>query len=102
MSAVSQRDRDLFENLFILELANNHWGKVDRGLKIIRDHGTVCRFNNVKAAIKLQFRDVDQFVHRDFQGTKEHRYISKTEATKLSRDDFARMVAEIRNISCIP
>ncbi len=28
---VPQRDRDLFENLFILELANNHWGKLGRG-----------------------------------------------------------------------
>ena len=27
----------IFENLFVLELANNHWGKLDRGLKIIRD-----------------------------------------------------------------
>ena len=39
MPAIPQRDRDLFENLFVLELANNHWGRVERGLKIIRDHG---------------------------------------------------------------
>jgi len=31
---IPQRDRDIFENLFILELANNHWGSVERGLKI--------------------------------------------------------------------
>ena len=35
---ISQRDHDLFTNLFVLELANNHWGSVDRGLKIIREH----------------------------------------------------------------
>jgi len=28
--------RDLFEDLFVLEMANNHWGRVDRGLEIIR------------------------------------------------------------------
>ena len=28
---------DIFEDLFVLELANNHWGKLERGLKIIDD-----------------------------------------------------------------
>ncbi|APW45623.1 N-acetylneuraminate synthase family protein [Rhodoferax antarcticus] len=102
MSYISQKDRDLFENLFVLELANNHWGKVDRGLKIIRDHAAIVRYNNVKAAIKLQFRDVDEFIHPEFKGSIDHRYIKKTEDTKLSKTDFARMVEEIRYLSCIP
>ena len=102
MGYINQRDRDLFENLFVLELANNHWGRVDRGLKIIRDHAAIVRYNNVKAAIKLQFRDVDEFIHPDFKGCADHRYIKKTEDTKLSKADFARMVEEIRYLSCIP
>lgn len=102
MSYVSQRDRDLFENFFVLELANNHWGKLDRGLKIIRDHAAIVRYNNVRAAIKLQFRDVDEFIHPDFRGNQSIRYIKKSEDTRLSREDFATMVQEIRNLSCIP
>lgn len=102
MNYITQRDRDLFENFFVLELANNHWGRLDRGIKIIRDHGAIVRYNNVKAAIKLQFRDVDEFIHPEFKGNTEHRYIKKTEDTKLTRDEFARMVEEIRNVSCIP
>lgn len=102
INKVSQRDKELFENLFVLELANNHWGKLERGLKIIHDHGTVVRYNNVKAAIKLQFRDVDEFIHPDFKGSSELRYIKKTEDTKLSKADFTRMVEEIKNIGCIP
>ena len=102
MTNISNRDREFFENLFVLEMANNHWGKLERGLKLIRDHGTIARFNNIKAAIKLQFRDVDEFIHPSFKGNKENRYIKKTEDTKLGRDDFARMVAEIKNVSCIP
>ncbi|MBT8530904.1 N-acetylneuraminic acid synthase [Polynucleobacter paneuropaeus] len=99
---ISQRDKELFENLFVLELANNHWGKVDRGLKIIRDFGTIVRYNNIKASIKLQFRDVDNFIHPDFKGTKDSRYIKKTEDTKLSKDDFARLLEEVKNVGCIP
>ncbi|MBC7618342.1 MAG: N-acetylneuraminate synthase family protein [Candidatus Saccharibacteria bacterium] len=102
MGYITQRDRDLFENFFVLELANNHWGKLDRGLKIIRNHAAIVRYNNVKAAIKLQFRDVDEFIHPEFKGNTENRYIRKTEDTKLSRSDFARMVEEIRYLSCIP
>ena len=99
---IKQKDRDLFENLFVLELANNHWGSLARGLKIIRDHARVVRYNNVKAAIKLQFRDVDAFIHPEYKGNDNIRYIKKTEQTKLTKADFARMVEEIRLLSCIP
>ncbi len=99
---MQSKDRDLFENLFVLEMANNHWGSVERGLRIIRDFGTIVRYNNVKAAIKLQFRDVDRFIHPDYSGNDELRYIAKTERTKLTRDEFAVLVAEIRNVGCIP
>jgi len=98
----SQRDKDLFENLFVLELANNHWGKVDRGLKIIRDFGTIVRYNNIKAAIKLQFRDVDNIIHPAFKGNQESRYIKKTEATKLSKEEFSLLLDEVKNVGCIP
>ena len=77
-----KKGNEIFENLFVLELANNHWGSVDRGLKIIYEHGSVARINNVKAAIKLQFRDVDEFIHPEFKGDQANRYIKKTEATK--------------------
>jgi sialic acid synthase SpsE len=102
VKGVAQHDRELFENLFVLELANNHWGRVDRGLRIIRDYGTVVRYNNVKAAIKLQFRDIDRFIHPEFEGNTDIRYVAKTEATRLTKDDFAVLVAEIRNVGAIP
>jgi len=53
----------IFEHLFVLEMANNHWGSVERGKRIIRDFSRIARYNNVRAAIKLQFRDVDNFIH---------------------------------------
>ena len=67
---------EMFENLFVLELANNHWGRLDRGKEIVRAFGEVATKNNIKAAIKLQFRDVDNFVHQSFKGDDE-RYIKK-------------------------
>lgn len=91
-----------FKNLFVLELANNHWGSVERGLKIINSFAQVVRFNNVRAAIKLQFRDGSHFVQPDFKGRDDIRYIKKTEATKLTREEYATLIAAIRDQGCIP
>jgi sialic acid synthase SpsE len=92
----------VFSDLFVLELANNHWGKVSRGLQIINAFAQVVRFNNVKAAIKLQFRDVDHFISPSFKGREDLRYIKKTEATKLERHEYAELIAAIRDQGCIP
>jgi N-acetylneuraminate synthase len=100
--SVSAKDVLLFENLFVLEAANNHWGSLERGLKLVQDFGIVVRYNNVKAAIKFQFRDVDSFVHRDFKGNKELRYISKTEATAMQQEQYGALVRKVREVGCIP
>ncbi|HIT92585.1 MAG TPA: N-acetylneuraminate synthase family protein [Candidatus Stercorousia faecigallinarum] len=92
---------NIFEDLFVLELANNHWGDVERGKKIITDFSRVVRFNNIKAAIKLQFRDVDHFIHKDFKDRQDIRYIKKTMATKMCDDDYAALVDAIRKAGCI-
>ena len=93
---------EIFEDLFVLEVANNHLGKLDRGLKIISDYLKIVRFNNIKAAIKLQFRDVDNFIHKDFINRKDIRYINKTIETKISKGDFATLVQAIIKGGCIP
>jgi sialic acid synthase SpsE len=93
---------DIFNELFVLELANNHAGRVERGLKIISTYAQVVRFNNVRAGIKLQMRDVDNFIHKDFRDRTDVRYIKKTLDCQLSLEDYARMVHAIRMTSCIP
>ena len=95
-------DRDIFEELFVLEMANNHWGSLERGLKIVGTFAQVVRFNNVRAAIKLQFRDVDSFIHRDFRQRTDIRYVKKTLDTRMRDEDFATLVKAIRQASCIP
>lgn len=92
---------EIFKDLFVLELANNHWGNIERGKKIITDFSRVVRFNNIKAAIKLQFRDVDTFIHEDFKGRDDIRYIKKTLDTKMSYDDYAVLMEAIRKSGCI-
>lgn len=95
-------NRDIFEDLFVLELANNHLGKLDRGLKIITDYSRIVRFNNVKAAIKLQFRDVENFIHKDYRDRTDIRYIKKTRDTVLPKEAYVTMVQAIKAGGCIP
>ncbi len=91
----------IFNDLFVLELANNHWGKLDRGLKIVSDFARVVRFNDVHAAIKLQFRDVDSFVHRNYRDRTDIRYIKKTLDTKLHWDDLRTLVEAVRSAGMV-
>ncbi len=93
--------RDIFEDLFVLEMANNHWGKVDRGLRIISEFSKIVRFNNMRAAIKIQLRDVDKFIHRDFRDRTDIRYIKKTLDTRLSNEEMGTLVKAIRDSGCI-
>ncbi|HVC46974.1 MAG TPA: N-acetylneuraminate synthase family protein [Terracidiphilus sp.] len=94
-------DKDIFEDLFVLEMANNHLGRVDRGLKIVSEFGQVIRFNNVRATIKLQIRDVDSFVHKDFLKSDE-RYVKKTLRTRMADDEYSALVKAIRQAGCMP
>jgi N-acetylneuraminate synthase len=92
---------DFFNELFVLEIANNHLGSLDRGLRLVNAYGQVVRFNNVRAAIKLQFRDVDNFIHKDFRDRSDIRYIKKTLDTKLTVDEYATLIKAIRDANCI-
>src|ERR1043166_591351 len=95
-------NRDIFDSLFVLEVASNHLGKRDRALEIVRQHSRVVRFNNIRAAIKLQFRDVDNFVHKDFRERMDIRYIKRITETKMSKEDYAVVVEAIKQSGCIP
>lgn len=94
-------DRDIFEDLFVLEMANNHLGSLERGLKIVSAFAQIARFNNVRATIKLQFRDVDSFIHRNYVDRKDLRYVKKTLDTRLTDEDFATLVKAIRDAGFI-
>ena len=104
--------KSIFDNLFVLELANNHWGDLERGKEIVRQFAKIVKENNVRAAIKLQFRDTDNFIHKDFRGIgqghdlttlpKRNRYIQKQARTKLSYEQFKELIVYIKKHDCIP
>ena len=84
-----------FNQLFILDMANNHQGDVEHGLEIIRKTAAVIRESGVRASIKLQFRDLDTFIHPDFREADDPKHIKRFLGTRMSWDGFKRLVDEV-------
>ena len=55
-------------DLFTLEMANNHMGDLEHGLSVIREFGKICREYPFSFAFKLQYRELDSFIHPDMKG----------------------------------
>ena len=97
----------MFENLFVFEMANNHQGSVDHGLKIIEKMGYIKKKYNINAAVKFQFRDIDTFVHKNaMKEADKNDKIKRFLTTKLSMDEFKVLINKVREydmwVMCTP
>ncbi len=86
-----------FEDLYIFEMANSHQGSVEHGIDIIKAMAKIARKHNVKAAVKLQFRNLDSFIHPDYKGRTDVKHISRFEGTRLSYEEFNQLVDAIHD-----
>jgi sialic acid synthase SpsE/quercetin dioxygenase-like cupin family protein len=86
----------LFQDLFIFEMANNHQGDVDHGLRIILAMGVIQRRHGIRGAVKFQYRDLDTLVHPDFKDRKDVKHIPRFLGTRLSDAQFRKLVEEVR------
>ena len=75
-----------FNDLFVLEMANNHQGDIEHGKRIIRELAAVVKKNGVRAAVKFQFRQLDSFIHPEHRGRSENKHIPRFLSTRLDRD----------------
>ncbi|HKM23108.1 MAG TPA: N-acetylneuraminate synthase family protein [Lachnospiraceae bacterium] len=90
------QDKSIFEDLFIFEMANSHQGSVEHGKDIIHAMGKIARKYNIKAAVKLQFRDLDTFIHPDFKDREDVKHIPRFMSTKLCYEQFEELVEAVR------
>ena len=90
--------------LFIFEMANNHMGDVEHGLRIIREINEVCRdFSGLgwNLAFKFQYRDLDTFIHPDYKDRMDLKYIKRFSETRLTREEFLRLKNEAEKLGFI-
>jgi sialic acid synthase SpsE/mannose-6-phosphate isomerase-like protein (cupin superfamily) len=90
-----------FKDLFVLDLANNHQGDVEHGLRIIKQLGAVLKARKVRGAIKFQFRQLDSFVHPSHKVGSSNKHIPRFLDTQLDRTGFQTLLDEVRNQNLI-
>ena len=82
--------------LFIFEMANNHMGDTAHGVAIIRAIREACEGFDFDFAFKLQYRDLDTFIHFSYKGRDDIKYVKRFEETRLSREQFQTLVDAMR------
>lgn len=82
--------------LFIFEMANNHMGDVEHGLRIVDELAALSKAYDFSFAMKLQFRELDTLIHPAFQGRTDIKYIKRFSETRLTREDTRRLVERIK------
>ncbi len=90
-----------FNKLFIFEIANNHMGDLKHGISIIKEVSKICKKFDFKFGFKLQYRNLDTFIHPDFKGRKDIKYIKRFEETRLNEDELRVLKSEIDNLGFI-
>ena len=88
--------KKLKQKLIIFEMANNHMGDISHGIKIIKEYSKFIRKYNFQFAFKLQYRDLNTFIHRDFKKRNDLHYVKRFLDTKLSENQFNKLIQVIK------
>ena len=99
-------NKNIFEDLFVLDLANNHFGDIVHAKKIIDSFSLIVKKRKIKASIKFQFRDLKTFVHKNEINNKDNKYVNRFLSTELSNEKFKYLKDYIKKkgllTSCTP
>jgi sialic acid synthase SpsE/quercetin dioxygenase-like cupin family protein len=80
-----------FNDLFVLDLANNHQGSVEHGKSIIKYCSELSKKNNLRSAIKFQYRNLPEFVHKSHHTDSTNKHVPRFLSTMLSWDEFEEL-----------
>ena len=87
--------------LFTFDMANNHMGSVEHGLRIIREiHKVIGQFD-FNFGFKFQYRHLDTFIHPDFKERTDIKYVKRFSETKLDDTQFKVLKDEIDNLGFV-
>ena len=87
--------------LFIFEMANNHQGSVEHGVNLIcalKEAVEPFR-SRFDFAVKFQYRDLDTFIHPDYQNRVDIKNVKRFTETKLTDEQFKMLLEAVRESS---
>ncbi len=82
---------DAAKPLFILEMANNHMGSVEHGIRIVKEMAEAVKGFDFHFGIKLQYRHIQSFIHPDYATRTDLKFVKRFSETALSWDQFRQL-----------
>lgn len=76
---------------FVFEMANNHMGSIEHGKLLIKTFGDLAKKYGINAGMKLQFRNLPTFIHRDFIKS-DLKYVKRFNETALTEYQFKTLL----------
>jgi N-acetylneuraminate synthase len=91
------RKFDSSHPLFICDLANNHFGDIQHAKRIIDELSSVADETREQLSVKFQFRNLTNYIHKDFKNRRDIKYIDRFLSTALSKEDFCDLTSYIKS-----
>lgn len=87
-----------FKDLVIFEMANNHQGSIEHGKAIVSEMANIRDTHGINAAVKLQYRDLDTFIHPEaLKNPASNKHIDRFLKTRLSDVQMRQLVGAIQD-----
>ncbi len=103
VSLFNKENSQIQKPLFVFDLANNHNGDINHGLKIIREVAEACKEfkDSFIFGFKFQYRNLDTFIHPNYKDRKDIKYVKRFSETRLAEEEFMLMKEEIEKLGFI-
>ena len=86
----------IYKDLFVLDLANNHFGDLKHAKKIVDNFSIIIKKFQINACIKFQFRDLDSYIHPKFKNDKNDKFVNRFMSTKLEKKELKLLFEYIK------
>jgi sialic acid synthase SpsE/mannose-6-phosphate isomerase-like protein (cupin superfamily) len=77
--------------LFVYEMANNHMGDVEHGIRIVQELAKASEGFPFNFCVKLQYRDIDSCIHPEYRGRYDLKYVKRFSETRLSWKQYKQI-----------
>ena len=88
--------QNMFNNLYVLDLANNHFGDLRHAKKIIDKFSQIVKKFKIEACIKFQFRDLDSYIHQRYKKDKNNKFVKRFASTKLEKNQLKELFRHVK------
>ena len=88
----------MFKDLFVLDIANNHFGDASHLNKIINEFGKRIIKHKINACFKFQFRNLDTYIHKDAWQDVDNHYVKRFTSTRLDFRYYKEAIMKIKKL----